>query len=300
MSARIRTRTTTGTAITGTGGTTGTAISGTGTTSGVALAGTTGGVTATASLAGTSATYRNSNNSGLNVTAATTTVTGGDGTANAAVATLNTGSATLLSGTASGNRGLDINSTTANTTTLTGGVSGTLANSTLIGVAGATQAGAQVTLSGANASLVNNTGHGISVSANQTVITGGTTSTSLTLNDTAATFANTATGGPTTVTGVADGVADFDAVNVRQLKGMEKLLSRGIASTTAIANIPQVDQNKTFSLGAGVGSYNSQTSLAVGGSYRFAENGVLKASVAKSFGSGKDKPAFGVGAAWSW
>lgn len=77
-------------------------------------------------------------------------------------------------------------------------------------MAGGTQAGAQVALSGANASLVNNTGHGVAVSATQTVITGGTTSTSLTLNDRAATFANTVTGGPTTVTGVADGVADFD------------------------------------------------------------------------------------------
>ncbi|MDP1705842.1 MAG: hypothetical protein Q8L42_14130, partial [Sulfurimicrobium sp.] len=109
----------------------------------------------------------------------------------------------------------------------------------------------------ANASLVNNTGHGIEITSTATKLTGGTSSTSLTLNDAGATFANSTTGAPATITGIADGKSDFDAVNFRQLQavgdGIEsrvesfviqqleesKLeLSAGIAATAAMANIP--------------------------------------------------------------
>jgi autotransporter adhesin len=75
-------------------------------------------------------------------------------------------------------------------------------------------------------------------------------------------------------------------------------VSKGIASTTAIANIPQVDQDKTFAVGLGVGSYNSQTAVAIGMTYRPMPNAVLKASVGTS-GSG-GKTVFGAGAAMSF
>jgi hypothetical protein len=61
--------------------------------------------------------------------------------------------------------------------------------------------------------------HGLAVNQNRTVLSGGTRSTSLTLNDDGATFANTATGGPARVTGVADGAHNFDAINYGQLRG---------------------------------------------------------------------------------
>ena len=75
------------------------------------------------------------------------------------------------------------------------------------------------------------------------------------------------------------------------------MLSRGIASATALANIPQVDTNKAFAIGAGVASFNSETAFAIGASARFAGSGVVKASVG-THGSGK--AAYGLGAGWSF
>ena len=93
--------------------------------------------------------------------------------------------------------------------------------------------------------------------------------------------------------------APFDAVNVRQMGTMDQRLSAGIASNMAVANIPQVEQDMTFAVGAGVGHYNGQTALAIGGSYRFAPNGVLKASVSKGSKAG-NKTSVGIGAGFSW
>jgi len=251
-------------------------------------------------ITGTAASVT-SNSTGLNVNtvAGTTTLTGGTAAATASTVTLQTNMASMMtSGTpATGARGLTVDNVLGSTT-LTGGAAGTLAASTLIGAAGGAQGGAQVSLGGATASLVNNSGHGIAVNATQTVITGGTTSTSLTLNDTGATFANTVTGGAARVTGVADGVTTFDAVNFGQLQNLEKQMSKGIAATTAIANIPQVDQDKTFAVGVGVGTFNSQTAVAIGMTYRPMPNAVLKASFGT--GSGAGKTVFGAGAAMSF
>ena len=128
-----------------------------------------------------------------------------------------------------------------------------------------------------------------------TRITGGSTSLALTNNG--ATFANAA-GAPVVVTGVANGQTTFDAVNYGQLKSVEKIASRGVASATALANIGQVGEGKAFSVGAGVGNYNGETSIAIGASARVG-SGVVKASVGTSTGSGS-KAAFGVGGAWSF
>ena len=105
------------------------------------------------------------------------------------------------------------------------------------------------------------------------------------------------------MSGVLPGTGANDAVNftqhtalVNQVQATTKLLSRGIASTTAIANIPQVEPGKQFAMGAGVGNYNGETALAIGGSYRVNDTTVLKANVGYAGG----KAAVGAGAAWSW
>ena len=157
--------------------------------------------------------------------------------------------------------------------------------------------GAQVTLNGANASMVNATNHGVVVSASQTVITGGTSSTSLQLDDAGATFSNTLTGGPAKVTGVADGTSNFDAVNYRQLHALDRQMSNGIASTTAMANMPALEQGKRFAVGVGVGHFNGASALAVGGNYRMSSNAVVRASVGLN---GRRNNAFGAGASFSW
>ena len=125
-------------------------------------------------------------------------------------------------------------------------------------------------------------------------LTGG--GTSLTMNSSGATFSN-ASGGPIKVTGVANGTSKYDAVNYGQLQDVERLASRGIASVTAMTNIPQVEQGKTFSVGAGIGSYNGYQALAVGASGRITENLIFKASVGSSENG---HAAFGGGVSYSW
>jgi autotransporter adhesin len=56
---------------------------------------------------------------------------------------------------------------------------------------------------------------------------------------------------------VADGTATHDAVNYGQLR---KVIA-GVAGVAAMANIPQVDQGKTFSVGAGVSSFMGANAL---------------------------------------
>lgn len=76
-----------------------------------------------------------------------------------------------------------------------------------------------------------------------------------------------------------------------------KNASAGIAGVAAMANIPQVSQNSSFSVGAGVGSYDSEQGLAVGMSARFNKNVVTKASVAATT---QDDFVFGAGVSYEW
>jgi hypothetical protein len=137
--------------------------------------------------------------------------------------------------------------------------------------------------------------HGLVVTETQATLSGGTHSTSLTLDDHGATFSNPADGASVQVHGIADGTDDFDAVNYRQLQEV----AAGVAGVAAMANIPQVDQSKTFALGVGVGHFQNQTSLAIGGSYRIAKDAVIKASIAAGNAS-KEKTVYGLGAGFSW
>jgi autotransporter adhesin len=66
-----------------------------------------------------------------------------------------------------------------------------------------------------------------------------------------------------------------------------------------MANIPQVDQNKTFAVGVGLGNFQSQTALALGVSYRVAPNAVIKAS-ASTTNADRKTTVYGVGAGFSW
>lgn len=76
-----------------------------------------------------------------------------------------------------------------------------------------------------------------------------------------------------------------------------KNASAGIAGVAAMANIPQVSQNSSFSVGAGVGSYDGEQGIAVGASARFNQNVVTKASVA---GTTQSDFVFGAGVSYEW
>ena len=93
--------------------------------------------------------------------------------------------------------------------------------------------------------------HGFIVSESSATMSGGTQSTSLTLNNGGAFFSNASTGAPVRVTGVADGTTDFDAVNYRQLREVK----RGIAGVSAMSNIPAIQNGKTYAVSAGCGLF---------------------------------------------
>lgn len=208
-----------------------------------------------------------------------------------------------------------VSSNSANTSV----IGATSATSVLAGATQATTAGTAIVLKGstgtqtvvdANGKLTNVTGtatestasltltngvgntHGLVVTESQSTLSGGVNSSSLTLSDNGATFSDSATGAPVQVHGVNDGTSDFDAVNIRQFSG-------AIASVTAMANIPQVDQDKTYAVGVGLGSFMGKTALAAGVTYRFTRNGVLKGSISSAMGS-SNTTTYGVGAAWSY
>ena len=149
----------------------------------------------------------------------------------------------------------------------------------------------------ASLTLTNGVGntHGLVVTETQATLSGGTNSTSLTLNDNGARFSNSTNGAPVKVTGVADGSHDFDAVNFRQLKGV----AAGVAGTSAMANIPQVDQNKRFAVGLGLGNFQSMTAVALGASYRASENIAVRLSVS-TVGGIRKSTAVGAGVGLSW
>ncbi len=317
---------TVGGALTVTGATTTNGITNTGdistttlTTSGNATVGgalavfgatTTNGITNTGDIRNTGSIY-NSNNflTGGNMGVMGTTVLGGATTVNN---TLNVTGATTLDGATTVNNTLNVNGATTivGATSITGAtrINITGAAATAIGNAraAATVEGNVVTATAGNSGLALQNGearltvtnslgntHGLVVGESSTTLSGGTRSTSLTLNDNGASFSNAATGAPVRVTGVANGSGDFDAVNVRQF-------SSAVAGVAASANIPGMDTNKTTSVGIGLGSYMNSQALAFGGSYRFSDNGVLRASLATGLNTGGSKTSFGIGAGWSW
>ena len=134
--------------------------------------------------------------------------------------------------------------------------------------------------------------HGLTVTQTNTVLSGGTNSTSLTLNDNGARFTNTTTGGPARVTGVADGENRFDAVNYGQLKGAYG----GIASVAAMANIPDPAPGKAYSIGLGFGNFEGENAFAIGGAARLTENVSIQASA----GHSDDSNTVGAGVGFSW
>ncbi len=192
----------------------------------------------------------------------------------------------------SGDNSVVVNNT-ANTVTLTADSDATAGNGRSVITAGPTSASMLVTTAAG-------VSHGVNVSQTATTISGGTASTTLTLDDSGATFANTTTGGPARVMGVADGVNDFDAVNMRQFNTLQNDMQEaegGIANVAAMANIPQVDQGKNFSVGAGYGNFKGENAMALGGSARFSENVVAKASVGYS---SESSTTVGGGVSYSW
>jgi autotransporter adhesin len=106
------------------------------------------------------------------------------------------------------------------------------------------------------------------------------------------------------ITNVAPGVNPTDAVNVSQLEGLQQNINQvarnaysGIAMAGALAGLPQVEQNKTFALSAGIGGYGGYTALAIGASARITANTIVKAGVSAA---DSGPVLFNVGVGYSW
>lgn len=83
----------------------------------------------------------------------------------------------------------------------------------------------------------------------------------------------------------------------RQIDDNKKDANAGIAGVAAMANIPQVTANQTFSVGAGVGARGSEQAVAVGFSGRVTENVVTKVAVSADTQSGW---TVGAGVSYGW
>lgn len=81
-----------------------------------------------------------------------------------------------------------------------------------------------------------------------------------------------------------------------QISNTARAAYSGIAGVTALTMIPGVDVGKTFSVGAGVGSYKGYTSAALGGEARINENWKVRAGV----GLSNNGNTVGVGASFQW
>lgn len=149
------------------------------------------------------------------------------------------------------------------------------------------------TTSGTTAAMVvtNSEGntHGLVVQEDKTVMSGGVSSTSLSLADNGATFSNSETGRPVQVHGVADGTADFDATNVRQLYS-------GLAAVLAATPELRLTPGKTGA-GIGLGSYGGFHAVGFGLGHMYDNGAVLTVSAGKAAHS---KVAYKAGLSWSW
>ena len=125
---------------------------------------------------------------------------------------------------------------------------------------------------------------------------------------------STTGGAPIRVTGVSDGVRDFDAVNMRQfnasvgglnaavsglaadLKNTQKLAYTGAAAAMALAGIPNPAPGKNYSFGVGVGSYEGYRAIAAGFKGRITEN--LTATLGAAFNN--LSRGYNGGVSYSW
>jgi hypothetical protein len=149
------------------------------------------------------------------------------------------------------------------------------------------------TTSGTTAAMVvtNSAGntHGVVVQETKTTLSGGTNSSSLTLDERGATFSDSATGYPIQVHGVADGTAPFDAVNVRQLYS-------GLASVLAAAPDLRLEPG-TSGFGIGLGSYGGYQAIGVGFGHMYDNGLVLTGSISRGEYS---ETAARASLSWNW
>lgn len=105
--------------------------------------------------------------------------------------------------------------------------------------------------------------------------------------------------------GTPAGVSEFTIYNA-SAGTADKIVITGAPSITntpttgsgAMANIPMLTDNKSVSVGVGLGNYNGQSAVALGANFRVSAAAQIRASLAT--GSSGGKTAVGLGASASW
>ncbi|MCC8397571.1 YadA-like family protein [Paraburkholderia sp. MMS20-SJTR3] len=94
------------------------------------------------------------------------------------------------------------------------------------------------------------------------------------------------------ITGLDNRVNAADAA----INDVAKGAYSGVAAATALTMIPDVDRDKTLSLGIGAGTYKGYQALAIGGTARITQNIKMRAGLGYSSGG----TTAGVGASYQW
>ncbi len=239
------------------------------------------------------------------------TITGGSNTMTATGANTINGASNAITATGANTINAATNTMTANTENSIQGPSNKIGTTgASINAIGNTNVATTVSAQGGNArmAVANNSAaltvpssatvsgsvvqNGVAVEPTQAMITGGQASpTRMTMTDQSARFSRVDNGAPITVTGVADGRNDFDAVNVRQF-------AAAIAAVSAQSNIPALTQNQETAIGVGLGGFMGKAALALGVNHR-GESATFRLSIASGVEGGA-KPVIGAGASWSF
>jgi autotransporter adhesin len=102
------------------------------------------------------------------------------------------------------------------------------------------------------------------------------------------------------LTNVAAGTKGTDAVNLNQMNqavgGVARKAYSGIAAATALTMIPDVDANKTLSIGIGGGTFQGYAATAIGGTARITQN--IKVRVGAGWSAAGT--TVGAGASYQW
>lgn len=93
-------------------------------------------------------------------------------------------------------------------------------------------------------------------------------------------------GAERTISNVAPGVYGTDAVNVNQLKAVERKISAGVSAAMAMTT-PVISAGKSNAVAIGAASYNNTSALALNLAHKFTDDVVATASVSKGFNSGR-------------
>ena len=125
------------------------------------------------------------------------------------------------------------------------------------------------------------------------VMQGGTTSLAVTNSGLNLSGAG---GAPVVISGVANGVAPNDAINVSQLNSISAKLSGGIAMSMAMSQMPQPQGDHRFAVGVALGNYNGESAFAIGGATLLDNNWAVRGSVSRA--SGQTGAGLGLGYSW--